>query len=519
MENNYYLKIARASDLKDKKERRLFRFFEILPGFMAYTTLFLAVFLSWKIPVLVAFFIIIYDLYWFFRSIYFAFHLKAGYQKMRRYEKIDWIERLNRIRSYKNSLKIKSWDQIYHLVIMPIYKEPYELVKESFNALKNCDYPKNKMIVVLACEERAREEVIKTAQRIENEFKNDFFRFLITWHPDNIEGEVAGHGSNDAWASREVKEKLIDTLNIPYKNIIVSSFDVDTCVFKKYFSCLTYKFLKTKKPLRTSFQPIPLYINNVWQCPPISRVFSFSSTFWHTMNQERPEKLITFSSHSMSYKTLVDVGYKQVNVVSDDSRIFWQCFLKFNGDYRVEPLSYPVSMDANCTPSFKQTMINVYKQQRRWAWGASEIPYFLFAFLKNKKIPLKKKIVFGWEIVEGHLSWATSSILIFLLGWLPLFLGGEQFAQTLVSYNLPYITSYILTITMFGLVASVYFSLLLLPPRPINYGKNKYFILAFEWFLIPFIMIFFTALPALDAQTRLMFGKYMGFWVTPKCRT
>jgi len=236
------------------------------------------------------------------------------------------------------------------------------------------------------------------------------------------------------------------------------------------------------------------------------------------MNQERPEKLVTFSSHSMSFKALADVGFKQTNVVSDDSRIFWQCFLKYGGDYRTQPIYYPVSMDANVAKTFWRTMINVYKQQRRWAYGAGDIAYFLFGFLKNKRIKLKKKISLGFELIEEHWSWATASILIFMLGWLPLFLGGQEFSHTMISYNLPKIISRILTISMVGLIASSYLSILLLPPKPIEYGRFKYVIFSLSWLLLPFMMIFFTALPSLDAQTRWMLGKYMGFWPTEKFR-
>ena len=51
---------------------------------------------------------------------------------------------------------------------------------------------------------------------------------------------------------------------------------------------------------------------------------------------------------------------KQTNIVSDDSRIFWQCFFKYNGDYRVKPLYYPISMDANVARSFFRTLIKGY---------------------------------------------------------------------------------------------------------------------------------------------------------------
>lgn len=525
MEEKYYLNIAKASDLKDTKERILYRLLEIFPGAFSWGTLLLIILLSWLKPVWITIFIIIYVLFWLFRTIYLSFYLRSGYKIMRENENIDWIERLNQLTrsNFKETWAdkqstISDWRDIYHLVVLPMYKEPLEIIRNSFLSLVNSDYPKDKMIIVLACEERAKEHSQPIARAIKNEFGDKFFNFLITWHPQNLPGEMAGKGANETWAARKAKEKIIDRLKIPYENIIYSSFDADTVIFPKYFSCLTYYYLTSEDPTKTSFQPIPLFINNIWQAPSFSRIFSFSSTFWHTMNQGRPEKLITFSSHSMSFKTLVDVGFRQTDVVSDDSRIFWQCFLKNDGDYRVQPIFYPISMDANVARTFFRTVINVYKQQRRWAYGVADIPYFLFGFIKNKKIPISKKISLGFELIEGHWSWATASFLIFILGWLPLILGGAEFSQTLISYNLPRITSRILTVAMIGLISSAYLSLLLLPPKPPQYGRFKYLFLFLQWFLLPFTMIFFTTLPALEAQTRLMLGKYMGFWPTEKVR-
>jgi len=235
------------------------------------------------------------------------------------------------------------------------------------------------------------------------------------------------------------------------------------------------------------------------------------------MQQERPERLATFSSHSMSFKALHEVGYWQNNMVSEDSRIFWNAYVGFNSDYKVVPLSYPVSMDANVAPTFWKTAANIYKQQRRWTWGVENVSYVLFAFIKNKAIPLREKIRMSFVKLEGFWSLATNPLIIFLLGWMPLVIGGKEFNETVLSYNLPNITRNIMILAMSGLVISAIISLTFLPKPPEGrQGKKHKAYMILQWVLVPITMTFFGAIPGLDAQTRLMLGRYMGFWVTPK---
>ena len=68
------------------------------------------------------------------------------------------------------------------------------------------------------------------------------------------------------------------------------------------------------------------------------------------------------------------------------------------------------------------------------------------------------------------------------------------------------------------MIVCMIISLLLLPRKKIKYGFFKKILHVFEWLLIPVILLFLSALPALDALTRLMFGRYMEFWVTEKYR-
>ncbi|MDP2735551.1 MAG: glycosyltransferase family 2 protein [bacterium] len=514
----HYFAVGRASDLRSPKDRRLYRFLEMLPGMLLWGTFALAILLSWLQPLWVAFFMMAFVIYWLLRTLYLSFHLWTGYRQMRENEKKDWIKELEKLSLKEYQIPVGSWKELLHLVVVPTYKEPLEFLRSTFRSLKESSYPKDRMVVVLGIEQREGREAQKKADAIRREFGQDFLKFLVAEHPDGIEGEIAGKGANESFAARAAKEAIIDPMGIPLRNVIISSLDADTVVFPQYFSCLSWYYVTTSDPTRTSFQPIPLYLNNIFSSPPISRVFAFSSTFWHTMNQQRPEKLVTFSSHAMSFEALVSVDFRSANVVNDDSHIFWQCFFKYEGNYKVQSLYYPVSMDANAAQSLRMTLGNIYRQHRRWAYGAGEVAYVLFGFLKTKAIPFSRKASLALELVESHWSWATAPLLIFALGWLPLVLGGEVFSQTLLSYNLPRFVSNILAVSMLGLVGTGVLSMYLLPERKPSFGRMKAFWFVAQWVLLPLSMIFLMALPAIEAQTRWMLGRYLGFWVTPKER-
>ncbi len=504
-----YLKVAFHFDLTEKKDRIIYRMLEIFPGALSWGTLIILFLASWQKPVWAAFFIIVFDFYWLIKSVYLSTHLRANWKRLRHNINLNWEERLENLK----------YDHLRHMIILPFYKEGFEVIADCLESLISAKYPKDKMIIVLASEERAGEEAEKISKLIFEKYHDKFAYFLPTKHPKDIPGEMAGKGSNIAWAAEQARVKILDENKIKYEDVIVSAFDIDTRVYPQYFLCLAWHFLTAEKPYRSSFQPVPVYNNNIWDAPAFSRVVATSGTFWQMMQQERPERLATFSSHSLPFKTLYEVGYWQKNMVSEDSRIFWNCLLYYDGDYSVIPLSYPVSLDANLAPTFWQTAKNVYKQQRRWCWGTAEnATYLLFGFLKNKKISLAKKIRLALVQIEGSWSLATNPLIIFLLGWLPLILGGEEFNATLLSYNLPRITRDLMTIAMLGLFLSALISTLLLPPRPKKYRASKYFSMVLQWILVPFTIPIFGAIPGLDAQTRLMLGKYMGFWVTPKHR-
>ena len=237
-------------------------------------------------------------------------------------------------------------------------------------------------------------------------------------------------------------------------------------------------------------------------------------------DKARPERLFTFSSHSMSFKTLVEVGFWETDIVTEDSRIFLQCFDKFNGDYSVIPMHIPISMDTVMGKNFWETAKGQYKQMRRWAWSVEHFPWMFMHFKKNKLIPFWKKFRYIFNQSEGQYSWATGPIFIMLLGRLPLWIADWQNIKFSIVQNAPYILEIIMTIAMIGILVSGGMNMFFIPPRPAHQPKHKWAYMFLQWLLLPFTMIFFGSIPALDAQTRLMLGgKYrLGFDVTDKHR-
>ncbi|MEW6610697.1 MAG: glycosyltransferase family 2 protein [Patescibacteria group bacterium] len=483
------------------------RIVEIMPGACTWATLIAVVILSFLKPVWVIVFVILFDLYWLIRVLYFVLWLFVSWKRYTREVNIDWLSQLQ---------SIPAWRDIWHVVFLPTYRDPQEVVDTTFHALDASNYPHDRIIIVVAGEERDRERFERISAYVRTQYQGHFADILITRHPASLSDEIPGKGSNLHWAGWRVKE-FIDAQQIPYDHIVVSAFDVDTVVHPQYFARLTYAFLTNPKPLRTSYQPLALFNNNIWDTPSFSRVVANSTTFWLMTELARPERLLTFSSHAMPWQALVDVGFWQKDIVNEDARISMQCVVHYHGDYRVTPLYIPVSMDTCYGGSIKKTIINQYKQMRRWAWSVEHLPYLIESFKNDTHTPFWIKCKYIWIIAEGTYSWATAAIII-TLSRLPLWVATQQSNTSVLVQNAPFVLEWLMRLAMIGIVISAFVNVRMLPPSP-RHTWYKSLMMLTQWILLPLTLIFFGSIPAIDAQTRLMLGKYLGFWSTEKVRT
>ena len=530
------------------REQVLERAFEILPGITSWTVLVGMVGLAFWNPLLAAMVVIAFDLYWLLRLFYMTMFLILSSMRLSIEAPTDWMARVRAFEPsghapptrvptaaqwdlksrcslwmYRRELRAirrqqlspPPADAIHHVVIFPIAEERREVLEPGIESLIHQTFPPARVLVILAVEERADPEVKVDAAQLQQVYRTRFLDLLIVTHPDRIPGEARVKGANATWAAHAAAAYLQDR-GIPFAYTLISCFDADTTVSPQYLACLTYRFMACSERTRASFQPIPVYHNNIWEVPAFARILDIGSSFFQLIEATHPDRLVTFSSHSMSFQALIDVGYWPVDLISDDSAIFWKAFLHYDGHYRVVPLYITVSMDVAAAETWRKTIVNVYKQKRRWAWGVENFPIVMRGFLRDEKIPLFTKIRHGFKLFEGHVAWATWAFLLTVIGWIPALLAGREFPDSVVYYSAPRITATIFHLSSVVLLTTVVLSYCLLPKERITQPFLKRIGLALEWLLVPLVSLLLAALPALDAQTRLMFGRYLEFWVTEK---
>lgn len=537
--------------MNKKEENKLKRFLEILPGSVAWLILLLPFIFGLWAPKELAYFMIVFDFYWLVKAFLMAGYLLSSHFHMKRDNAIDWFDRcqklnnlddyiiekteelmrsrfLNRRRNKEELQELialretasdykKSWEDIYHVVMLPHFKDEYRILRSAVKSLVDANFPTDKTIVIIGLEEREQgNEKFERTEKIKKEFQNVFYDVLVTLHPDGIIGELKGKSANTKWMGLKLKE-YIDQKEIAYDDVIVSVFDGDTRISREYAGCLVYKYLINAKRTKRSYQPVPLFNNNIWEIPFINRTVALGSSFWQMIESCRPYRLINFSSQATSLKTLIDEDFQDETIVSEDSRQFYRIFFLYHGDHKAVPLFTPVYMDAVAGSSFWQTLKFQYYQKRRWAWGMENFPYLVIESIKHKEIPFRKKFVLINRLFWGTVGWSTASLIIAFAGWMPLLLN-HDFRLNILAYNLPIMARDLLTITWVGIFITAFVGFTLLPQKPKRYSNWKFLEMLFQWIVTPITGIIFGSIPALDAQTRMILGgKYrLGFWVTPK---
>lgn len=508
-----------------------YRFFEALPGALSWTILILPFVLSLISPFLTVFFIIGYLLLWLTKSVGLDIRAYQGFKTIREQKKLPWLDMLDDVRTgvinakgtpqwHANNLqRIKETpvpikpENIINILIVATYNETTAVLEPTIKSILASKYDMKKVILVLAFEERGGEEKEKQSYELIKEYGDNFMYAVAVKHPKDIPGEVIGKGGNITFAGREIA-KYIEKQKIDPMNVIVTTLDSDNRPDHNYLAALSYVYSVCNDPINTSFQPVPMFTNNIWDAPAPMRVIATGNSFWMVVSSMRIHALRNFSAHAQSLQTLIDTDFWSVRTIVEDGHQFWRTYFRYDGNHQVFPIYLPIYQDAVLANGYTRTLKAQFIQLRRWAWGASDVAYVIEEgyFKKNKvnKWSLTFKLL---QLLEGHISWATAPLLLAFSAFIPAFFNPQNFSAN----QLPIIVSRVQTIALAGIFVTLFFSLSTLPPRPLHYKRRRTLLMVVQWVYLPFTTILYNALAGLYSQTRLMFGRYIDkFDVTEK---
>lgn len=541
------MKTVAGSQYNDGIQRGL----EIATGAMSWVFFVCVIALSYFSITAAAYVLIGYTLWWLTKIVGYSTRLVRAYWYMRLTKRIDWQLRLldledttsalsridSRIKktrgfierhallyyrrflrdAHKNEEHILRPDSIYHAAIIAVYNEDPEILRSTVEAVVASNYDNEKMILIIAYEQRGGPEIAAASQALAQTYRDTFKVTMAVEHPEDIPGEAKAKAGNITYAAKKLKD-YTNAEGIDFEHVIVTTLDVDNRPSEHYFAETAYRYAITPNRTRNSYQPIPMFFNNIWDAPALMRVIAVSNSFWVLMEALRPHRLRNFSAHAQSLQTIVDVDYWNVASIVEDGHQYWRTYFHYKGDHKVLPIFSPIYQDAVLVEGYWRTFKAQFYQLRRWAWGVVDTPYVLRRSFHEKDIPLSSRIAHNARQIEGYLSWVVAPIILAIGGWLPLLINVES-SDSILAVQLPTIVSLIQTGALLGLLAPVTASLMSLPPRPHRYGPFRSLMMVLQWAFVPLTLIVFGSFAALNAQTRLLFGKYLeSFNVTEKKR-
>ena len=435
--------------------------------------------------------------------IYYA----VGRARCRRWESFDWSQQ-NR--------DDPQFDQVHHVIIIPNYKEPVEILDRTLESLAVQDQAQSRLTVVLAMEEREPGARAK-AETLRTRYSGRFAHLLITVHPADLPGEVVGKGSNQAWAARQAKQELVDRLGMSLEWMTVTSCDADSVLHPDYYAALTRLFAEDpERRYRFWYAPISYGNNTFSTVGPIRLMALFSNGLRLGQLANPLEAAFPVSVYSLSFQMAHEAGYWDPAVISEDWHMYLRCIFATQGKASLRPIYLPTSVDVVSGWTVGHALADYYQQQVRHSWGAQDVGYILQQIRRRTGTPFHTKLRWLVRVLYDHLVRSTSWFVLVAGTLIPvLYYGTPDIAAP--GYTLQPI------LTQLGRVFGAGGSILMwiserirCQPESERFQRSALVQDLVSWALLPVITLVFGALPSLYAQSKLLVGSEMTYRRTPK---
>jgi len=488
------------------------RFFEATPGAITWVMLAAPAWIPivFKLPgaIFVATAVLIFDVYWLLRSVTVVAGVWESLRRLKRDMSTDWLALCRQDQATGKMDPL----QYFHLTVVPTYTEPYHVLERTVQAIVDSNYPDELKLVGIITRETDKpgwENVARLREKFGGRVRG-FYHIKDPLEPGIVVGKSAAMNWGGRWMVRVLTDEGFDL-----SKVLITDLDSDYQVHPQYFAWISWHHVR--EPLRdyVIWQPVPLFHNNIWQVPMAVRIMSASTSQWQMFLHSRPQRLVAFSSYTCSLDFVHKVGYWDKDVIPEDSRFYWKAFFTFGERFSVKSVYLPIYGDSPKSRDYASTHMSQYNQIKRWAWGITDVPYVMARFFKHPEIPVWLRFRRFMNLFLNHLNWIFLPVLLLFGASVPIWVSVD-FSLTDMGQLLWSTSGLLLAITLSTVVFFIYFEMSLLPPKPAEWPRWKRLAIYGQYFLYPMVGLVLSVLPALEAHTRLLFGRYLEYRVTEK---
>ncbi|CAB01720.2 Glycosyltransferase 2-like domain-containing protein [Caenorhabditis elegans] len=314
--------------------------------------------------------------------------------------------RLRRFASHEIRLdlvKNEAGLKMKHLVGLCVYKEPLDLLMDTIESIASQPNAKEKITCLVGMEGGTPDKEEKK-RILDNKYGPKFERFIVTFHPRGLPGDIPGKCSNFNYAARTAVKMLRADKNYPleeYDNnveLIVTTGDCDSVFGDRYFDALEEDYWKISAKQRsyTVWQSPLFYCINLDQSPFFVRITGLLRAFF-MMGYLIPWNINTMSIFSLTLKLFEEGEYTHPGYQMDDiiALIRWSLAVRRKCVIRAIPvatLSGPTS-----GKNYIDEWYEWARQIRRWTIGAAEV--FHYFAIKFFRLPVTVSISFAAKFV------------------------------------------------------------------------------------------------------------------------
>jgi Glycosyl transferase family group 2 len=485
------------------KDAFLYRFTEKALPILVWLTITMPLWLSPFHPAVVSYLILAYFIYFLYKSLKMSYFATISFRLLSRAARTDWRELLA---TCEGSTEIQN----YVMVVTTNASEAK--LEKTLDHLKDQDIDHSQLHVVLAMEERS-EGCHDRGDALLKKYRKDFASMHAFYHVLTV-GEVIGKASNATFAAREIS-KLAEKNGYDPEKVVVTVCDEDSLLPTDYIPYLNYKYLMDEDGRYRFFAAPVLLYNNFWKLPFPVRMQMMLSSVARVGFLSQKDDLIQISTYSTSLWLLESIGYWDVDIIPEDWHIWMQAFFELGAKVRTIPLYVLIVRDGILAPTWFKTLRARYQQEKRWAWGATDVPYIVARFFTSPHINFWVKLRRLAFVAENHFMWPTAFFLLTISASLPT-LVNPAFERTVLGFLLPKLASFILTCSSCLLILGVYYDFKLRKKVKIDTSWKNVPLLFIQWYLLPVVSFAFSALPALEAHTRMLLGKKIEYKLTEK---